>query len=405
MTRRPRFPRLRFFLGFKLLAAWTTFSGVESARLVKHNERRRRRKHVDSIYSSSSAFSQPSYPMHTPYFIRARKPLISSRGCYVSPNATDLPLSFRKRQEVVTRKSLLLELPGEDHPGIATTHPSLLELLNLHIGKKPRGAPFEARQAAIFPEQYYKGPGDGPPILARVVRKLGWGWYGKPSDEKEQFPCFFQLVVQDASYMGSEEVQVNIWNSLAVDLFLAIQLNDIIYIEDYKARTTKVGKEIMVNPGKYGSSLRIVDRELFFSLQVQSSRIDVTQRFRSDSLLGPSFDSYHRLHSLMQPNCICDNGQITLSTPVFLLYLFGSSDPTGSNCFRTAPRSTTRACFSTPETSSSNVPARWSSWKGNTAGVSCTTGSASSPSRPTPRVDREPSSSAWYPVSTSWRLA
>jgi hypothetical protein len=148
-----------------------------------------------------------------------------------------------------------MKLPENDDSGIPDDHPSLSELIAHRIGKRPRGA-----GANNVPYQEPPERSDGPPILGRIATKRGWGWYGKPTDLKERFPCRFTLVLQDASYTGLEEVQVTVWNALSPDLFHALQVGDLIWIQDYKARNTKIGLEIMVNSGRYGATVNIVHR-------------------------------------------------------------------------------------------------------------------------------------------------
>lgn len=202
---------------------------------------------------------QPSYPTGTPLSARIRAPLIGKRRFYLAPTTTDIPLAFAKRDDIPTRISLELVLPdsedGEPHPGIPTDHPSIAELVALRIGKRPRGL---GNVQSDPPPR-----GDGPPILGRITSKFPFLGYPKPSDTNDPFPCLFQLTLSDSTYNGPHSIKVNVWNKNAVEMWWVLQIGDVVWVEDYKARSVRGGGvEVMVNPGRYGSFLRIVKREL-----------------------------------------------------------------------------------------------------------------------------------------------
>ncbi|KAI9014271.1 hypothetical protein DFJ74DRAFT_288272 [Hyaloraphidium curvatum] len=191
---------------------------------------------------------KPSYPRGTELPIRIRAPAIGGRGAYLPAHGIH-PLSWRKRSDIPTRTSLTLDIDA-GHPGIPDDHPTIAEMLALYIGKRPRGF------GTV-------GPGDReeePAILGRVVKKMAWMWYGKPSDGGERFPCLFSFTIADCSAGGVTELQVNVWNQLSIDLFHPVQINDIVWLEGYKARNVKdgAGVEVMLNTRNPKGVLRIV---------------------------------------------------------------------------------------------------------------------------------------------------
>jgi len=94
------------------------------------------------------------------------------------------------------------------------------------------------------------------PLVGRIVKKSRLTYFGKHDDEKKDPFCYnFTIFIADRD----TELEVVIWNTLCCQLFLSLELYDLVFLDDYKTVRSSEGYKISLNPSGPKAVVKVIN--------------------------------------------------------------------------------------------------------------------------------------------------